>query len=249
MSARTRTHYFDSRFVYFWKVVHTAVYVEDHSPSQSTKTSYIVRLELANSVFLHLVLLSLTPVASNSFFFPSLRSCYTVTLSITCFWIFLRSRIQSGEETDVRKTALESLFTFTLPVFSAKQGAGHKRIQLMKGFYFPSTSLTNSIRLILGNEPVCFEGRNKSSVSIWSPESQIWHTDEAGASLACYQSTLISGTSFFSQWYFPSSGRSTNEILLKIVANSPFLGPSRPRHPLARSCEPHFTRPNRRACS
>ena len=28
------------------------------------------------------------------------------------------------------------------------------------------------------------------------PENQIWRTDEAGASLACYQSTLISGTSF-----------------------------------------------------
>ena len=32
------------------------------------------------------------------------------------------------------------------------------------------------------------------------------------ASQACYQSTLISGTSFFTQWNFPSSGRSTNEI-------------------------------------
>ena len=31
--------------------------------------------------------------------------------------------------------------------------------------------------------------------------------------LACYQSTLISEMSFFSQWYFPSSGRSTNENL------------------------------------
>jgi len=28
---------------------------------------------------------------------------------------------------------------------------------------------------------------------------------------ACYQSTLISGTSFFIQWYFPLSGQSTNE--------------------------------------
>ena len=45
------------------------------------------------------------------------------------------------------------------------------------------------------------------------------------ASQACYESTLISGTSFFSQWYFPSSGRSTNtQILWEIVASSPFLG-------------------------
>ena len=43
--------------------------VEDYSPSQS---------ELANSIFLYLVLLSFTPVASNSF--PSLRSSYTATL-------------------------------------------------------------------------------------------------------------------------------------------------------------------------
>ena len=79
--------------------------------------------------------------------------------------------------------------------------------------------------------------------------NQLWHTDEAGASLTCYQSTLISGTSFFSQWYFPSSGRSTNEILWEIVASSPFLCPSRLRRSLARSRETRFTRPNRRACS
>ena len=81
------------------------------------------------------------------------------------------------------------------------------------------------------------------------PENQIWHTDEAGASLACYQSTLISETSFFSQWYFPSSGRSANEILWEIVASSPFPCPSRLRRSLARSRETPLTRPNRRACS
>ena len=75
------------------------------------------------------------------------------------------------------------------------------------------------------------------------------HTDEAGASLACYQSILISGTSFFSQWYFPSSGRSTNEILREIVASSPFLYPSRLSRSLARSHETRLTRPSRRACS
>ena len=58
-------------------------------------------LELENTVFLHLVLLRFTPVASNSFSFSSLRSSYTATLSSTYFWIFLPSRIQSGEETDV----------------------------------------------------------------------------------------------------------------------------------------------------
>ena len=106
----------------------------------------------------------------------------------------------------------------------------------MKGFHFPSTRTTNSIRLILGSpyqhqtSPSALRGRYQSD----PPESQIWHTDEAGTSLACYQSTLISGTSFLSQWYFPSSGRSTNEILWEIVASSPFLGPSRLCRSLAR---------------
>ena len=41
-----------------------------------------------------------------------------------------------------------------------------------------------------------------------------------------YQSTLISRTSFFSQWYFPSSEPGINENLREIVAISPFLHPS-----------------------
>ena len=66
--------------------------------------------------------------------------------------------------------------------------------------------------------------------------------------MACYQSTLISGTSCFSQWYFPSSGRSTNENLKEMVASSPFAGPSRLRRSLARYRAARFARPNRRAC-
>ena len=65
----------------------------------------------------------------------------------------------------------------------------------------------------------------------------------------CYQSNFISGTSFFSQWYFPSSGRSTNENLWETVASSPFLGTSRLRRSLAHSRAACFVRPNRRACS
>ena len=57
--------------------------------------------ELENGVFLDLVLLRFTPVTSYSFSCPSWRSSFTATLSCTCFWIFLPSGIQSGEETDV----------------------------------------------------------------------------------------------------------------------------------------------------
>ena len=59
------------------------------------------------------------------------------------------------------------------------------------------------------------------------------------ASQACYQSALISGTSFSSQWYFPSSGRSTDENVWEIVASSPILGPSR-RSSFVRSHMAHF---------
>ena len=103
--------------------------------------------ELENSVFLDLVLLSCTTVATNSFFCPSLRSSYTATLP---------SGIQSGEDTDVGRRRLnwghESLFTLTLLVFRTKQGAWHKRKQLTKGFHFPSTRTTNSVWLIFGSQ-------------------------------------------------------------------------------------------------
>ena len=154
-----------------------------------------------------------------------------------------------------------NLFTLTLLVFRTKQGAWRKRIQLMKAFRFPSTRTTNWVRLILGSQYSLCENYIKRAPSSalraetrsWyqsdPPENQTCHTDEEGASLACYQSTLFSGTSFFSQWYFPSSERSTNEILWEIVASSPFLCPSRLRRSLARSRETRFARPNRRACS
>ena len=78
--------------------------------------------EMENSVFPDLVLLSCTPAATNSLSCPSLRSSYTATLSSTCFWLFLPSGIQSGEETDVGKQrlnrALESLSSLSLFSFS-----------------------------------------------------------------------------------------------------------------------------------
>ena len=134
---------------------------------------YFVCLELANSVFQHLVLLSFTQVASNSFSFLPLRSSYTVTLSSTCFF---------GRRSRCWKTALESLLTFTLPVFRTKQGASHKGIQPMKGFHFPSTRTTNSVRLILGSQyslcenqtsPSALRAETSSRYQFDPPENQI----------------------------------------------------------------------------
>ena len=132
--------------------------VEDYSPSQSpTKTLYICPLRNWRIAFSWTWFsLSCTPVATNSFSCPSLRSSYTAALSSTCFRIFLPSGIQSGEETDVGRQrlnqALESLFTFALLVFRTKQDAWHKRIQLKKGCHFPCTGTINSVRLILGSQ-------------------------------------------------------------------------------------------------
>ena len=98
--------------------------VEDYSPSRSpTKTSYICRLELENSVFLHLVLLRFTPVASNSY----LHSGCTIKYMFLNFSTQLNS---IGQRNLYWKTALESLFNFHVPVFRTKQGAWHKRIRL-----------------------------------------------------------------------------------------------------------------------
>ena len=106
-----------------------------------------------------------------------------------------------------------------------------------------------SLRELHQTSPSALRTETGSRYQSDPPENQILHTDEAGARLACYQSTLISGTPFFSQWYFPSSGRSTNETLQGMVASSPFAGPSRFRRSLARSLAARFARPNRRACS
>ena len=113
--------------------------------------------EMENSVFPDLVLLSCAPAATNSLSCPSLRSSYTATLSSTCFWIFSTQWNPIGWRNWRWKAALEpgswiSLITFTLLVFRTKQGAWHKRIQLMKSFRFPSTRTTNSVRLILGSQ-------------------------------------------------------------------------------------------------
>ena len=136
----------------------------------------------------------------------------------------------------------------------------NERIQLKKGFHFPSTRTVNSVWLILGSQySLCknlieqapssaLRAETNSRYQSDPPENQNCHTDEGGTSLACYQSTLFSRTSFFSQWDFPSSGRSTNEILWEIVANSPFLSPSRFHRSPVRSCETCFALPNRRAC-
>ena len=96
VSARIRTQYFDSRFVYIWKVDHIQ---KSKLPIAITSIIYLSVPELENSVFLDLVLVRFTPVASYSFPCLSWRSSYTATLC-TCFGIFLPSGIQSSEETD-----------------------------------------------------------------------------------------------------------------------------------------------------
>ena len=147
-------------------------------PIANTNKKLFVRLELENRVF-GTFLLRITPVASNSFSFPALRSSYTATLSSTCFWIFLPSRIQSGEETDVgRQRFNHSSLSFSR--FSELNKAlDTNEYNWWRVFIFLPQELQtradlSSARNILfaritTNEPVCIERWNKFSVPIWSP--------------------------------------------------------------------------------
>ena len=146
-------------------------------PIAITNKKLFVRLELENSVFLHFVLLRFTPVASNSFSFPSLRSSYTATLSSTCFWIFLPSRIQSGEETDVGRQRFNHSSLSLCRFSELNKALNTNEYNWWRVFIFlpqelqtrPDLSSTCNILFARINEPVCIEGWNKFSVPIWSP--------------------------------------------------------------------------------
>ena len=213
--------------------------VEDYSPSQSpTKTSYICRLELENSVFLHLVLLRFIPVASNSFSFPSLRSSYTAaTLSSTCFWIFLPSRIQSGEETDIGRQRLNYS-----PIFRTKQVAWHKRIQLnykLSTTYprlaiFSLRELHQRARLLWGLKQVF--------VPIWSP----WEPNLSNRRRGCQLGLL---SIIFQPIVFPFVWAKYKWNFIRDRCKLSFPLPLA-ASPLARAFSRDSPRsPNRRACS
>ena len=166
-------------------------------------------MELENSVFLHLVLLSFTSVASNSFSFNSLRSRYIATLSSTCFSIFLPSRIQPGEETDVGKQPLNHS-SLSLSRFSKLNKAldtneyNWWRVFIFLPQELQTRSDLSSARNILftritSNEPVCFEGWNKFSVPIWSP----WEPNLTHRRSGC-QLSLLSINFDFRKVIFPA---------------------------------------------
>ena len=213
--------------------------VEDN---HQQKHHIFVRLEPENSVFLHLLLLSFTPVASNSFSFPSLRLSYTATLSNTCFCIFLPSRIKSGEQTDVGRQRLNHSSLSPSRFSKLNRALDTNDYNWWRAFIFhpqkPQTrSDLSSARNILfaritSNEPVCWGLKQVLGTNL-IPLRTKFDTQTTGMPVACYQSTLISETSFFRQWYFPWSGRSTNGILWGIVASSLFPCP---RGFAARSC-------------
>ena len=67
------------------------------------------------------------------------------------------------------------------------------------------------------------ETDDEARISLWKDKWVYFFSwlDQRG--VWSYQSTLISRKSSFSQWYFPLSGRSTNENLWEIIASSPFI--------------------------
>ena len=168
-------------------------------PVAITNIIYLSVPELENSMFLDLVLLCDTPVASYPFYCPSWRSTpnsSSATLSHTCFWIFLPSGIQSGKETDVGRQHLNlsslSLFSFSelnkaldtwwrVLISLHKTARNSVRPILVSQYSIGNPSLPhvqfrkNHIkwaRLLWGL-------KNKFSVPIWYSENQIWHTDNS----------------------------------------------------------------------
>ena len=121
-----------------------------------------------------------------------------------------------GRRNRCLKTALESLFTFTLPVFRTKQGAWHKGVQLMNGFHFPSTRTTNSVRLILGSQYSLCENCIKRARLLWGLKQVV------GTNLIPLRTTFDTQTKrvpawpVISQLWFPERHFSANGISLRL---------------------------------
>ena len=162
------------------------------------------------------------------------------------FLNFLPSGVQLGKKSNVGRHCmnhmLKSILTFTLLIFRTKQGTWYKQIQLMKGsdfliilssqHFIGNTFTHTTLWELHTDESLTKEGESDfvpPPVFFFKVSSAIADITQVLVILhfpwsrqACYQSTLISGTSFF-----PLSGQSTctNENLWEIVASSPFLGP------------------------
>ena len=123
----------------------------------------------------------------------------------------------------------------------------------MKGFHFPSTRTTNSVRLILGSQYSLCKSLNQTS-----PKHVL------GTNLIPLRTKLVTQMKRVPAWpvinqlcflerHFPANGISLSEVQMKFYERSlqalPFLCPSRLRRSLVRSRETRFARPNRRACS
>ena len=102
---------------------------------------------------------------------------------------------------------------------------------------------------ITSNEPVCIEGWNKFSVSIWSPwESNLTHR-RSGCQLGLFSINFDFRNVIFKPMVFPFVWAKYKWKFVRGRCKLPFLCPSWFRRSLARSRETCFTRPNRRACS
>ena len=193
VSTWIRTHYFDSRLFTFEKS--SILQCRRLLPIAITNKN-IIYLSVWNwrlRVFLHLVLLRFTPVASNSFSFPSLRSSYiTVTLASTCFWIFPPSRIQSGKETDVGRQRLNHS-SLSLSWFSELKKA------LDTNEY---NWTTNSVWLILGSQYSLWE-LHKTSPSALRAETSFRYQSDPSENQTCDTDEGVPAWPVINQLWFP----------------------------------------------
>ena len=108
-------------------------------------------------------------MSNDRFSFPSLRSRYTATLPSTCFWIFLPSRIQPGEETDVGKQRLNQS-SLSLSRFSELNKAlGTNEYNWWRVFIFLPQELQTRSDLSSARNFLFTRITSNEPVRIWSP--------------------------------------------------------------------------------
>ena len=214
---------------------------------------YLSVPELENSVFLDLVLLSCTPVATNSFSCSSLQSSYTATLSSTCFWLFLPSGMQSSEEPTLEGNAWTgslnlsslSLFSFSelnKALDTSENNWGRVFIFLPQEQYklgptYPRLAIFSLRELNQTSSHVCFEGWNKLSLPMWSPWEPNLTRWQRRSQLGLLSINFVFRKVIFQPMVFPF-------VWAKYGWNF-----ERDRCKLSFPRETRFTRPNTGACS
>ena len=151
-------------------------------------------------------------MSNDRFSFPSLRSRYTATLPSTCFWIFLPSRIQPGEETDVGKQRLNqsslSLFRFS----ELNKALGTNEYNWWRVFIFLPQELQTRSDLSSARNILVARIHQTSSSALRAETSSRYQSDPPENT----QKKQVPAWPVISQLWFPERHFSANGISLRL---------------------------------